>query len=106
MLFLMLLYDFLYAKPFLGNKYKGKNKKTDTGQVRTLHEGSWFQKKTKVPSLQAGLCVIAYGSGQSSKIERLQTGLDICLYRVKLGAWGSQNTPFQSRIIVQSLTQS
>lgn len=54
--------------------------------MRTSNEGNWFQTKTKVSSLQAGLCVIAHRSGQSSKIERFQMGLDICLYRAKLEA--------------------
>lgn len=50
--------------------------------------------------------MMAHGSGQSSETERLQKGLDICLYRAKPEAKGSQNAPLQSQIIVQSLTLS
>lgn len=81
-----MLFDFLYAKPFLTNdirKKNPKNKKQNTGQARTLKEGNWFQIKSKPSPLQADLCMMAHGSRQSSKAERLQTGLDICLYRAK-----------------------
>lgn len=50
--------------------------------------------------------MMAHGSGQNSETERFQTGLNICLYTAKPEAQGSQNTPLQSQIIVQSLTVS
>lgn len=54
--------------------------------------------------------MMAHGSGQSSETERLQKGLDICLYRAKPEAKGSQNAPLQSQIYrytdIQSLTLS
>lgn len=76
----LVLFDFLYAKPFLTNNIR---KKTKTNQVRTLKEGNQFQIKSKSSPLHAGLCMMAHVSGQSSEIERLQTSLDVCLYRAK-----------------------
>lgn len=105
-LFLMLLFDFLYAKPFLINNVRKKPKKQNTGQVTTLKEGNWFQIKSKPSPLQSDLCMIARGSGQNSKTEGLGTGLDICLCRAKPEAQGSQNIPLQSQVVVQSLTSS
>lgn len=97
------------CKTFPNKQYKKKgpkNKKQNTGQVRTLKEGSWFQIKSKSSVLQAGLCMMAHGSGQCSETERLWTGLDFCLCRAEPQTQGPQNTPLKSQIIVQSLTSS
>lgn len=36
--------------------------------MKMLNNGTWFQVKTKVPSLQADLCMMANGLGQTSRI--------------------------------------
>jgi len=44
MLFLVLLHYFLHSKPFLVNNTR-ENKAKETGQMRMLNNGTWFQRQ-------------------------------------------------------------